>query len=513
MSDLKVELKDICERLGFSQIPDTLEALATPVLRGHHIGLLAGHGSGKGALIGLAALENCDPGGGGTQVLALVADLDRGRRLAAAVQRVTGPEGVGVLFTQAGDAGDSNSTSPTAVLVGRPSDVLPAVRSGRTSLANLRLLVIDGVADMRNLGEWESVEPLLETLPKESRKIAISDRANPEFTDLLERQLPRARRWPEELLPVAVDLEQDKTPQGAAGTVLCGLVPRAGFADALERCVSHAERAGCSQLEVLCASERRAARVAADLVVSGRAADQDGSRVRLALQGQGDAAVLQDGLPLRLDAFAPAFEGNGPRYAIVEPRFGLQLDIMLQRSGRRMGALPGAAMAREVDAIQRYRSWLHEEAGHGDLLSELLVLEPLFDEIGPVPLAAVLSRILRGRSDVTGMVRPWAEVEEALTGEGPPGPKTRDRRPLGTRSAWTRLYLGVGRRDDAKPGDLVGAITGETGIAGAQIGKVEIMGNFSLVDIDSQVADDVIRRLDGLTIRGRSVPVRIDRNP
>ncbi len=505
MSDLKVELETICERLGLSQVPDTLEALATPVLRGHHIGLLAGTGSGKGALAGLAALENCDPEDEGIQMLALVADLDRGRRLATAVQRVTAPQGIRVSFMAGDGSGGSGSLPSAAVLVGRPSDILPSVRSGRTSLADLRLLVIDGVADMRELGEWESVEPVLETLPPESRKIAISDRADPEFTDLLERQLPRARRWPEELLPVAVDLEKGTATHGEVGAVLCALVPGAGFAEALERCVAHAERAGCSQFDVICGTDRRASRVAADLAISGRAADPDGRRVRVALRGGGDTAVLLDGLPLRLDAFASSFEGDGPRYAIVEPRFALQLDIMLQRSGRRMGTLPGAAMARETDAIRQYRKWLHEEAAHGDFLSELLVLEPLFQEIGAVRLAAVLSRILRGRSEGTGIVRPWADVEEALTG-------ARNVQPRGTRSAWTRLYFGVGRRDEAKPGDLVGAITGETGIAGAQIGKVEIMGNFSLVDIDSQVADDVISRLDGVTIRGRSVPVRIDRN-
>ncbi|MFQ5529122.1 MAG: DbpA RNA binding domain-containing protein [Gemmatimonadota bacterium] len=511
MTDLKVELKDICARLGFTQIPDILETLATPVLRRHHVGLLAGEGSGKGALIGLAAVENCDPGGEGIQVLVLVADVVRGRRLAAAVQRVAGPEGAAVSYSPSPGEGGSPVASETDVLVGRPSDVLPTVRSGDLSLATLRLLVIDGVADMRNLGEWESVEPILETLPQGSRKIAVSDRPDPEFTELLERQLPRARRWPEELLPVASDPDPGE-PRESRGTVLCGLVPRAGFADALQRCVSHAERTGCSRLDILCPSESRAARIAADLAIVGRKAELDGSTLRLDLPGQRDAAVLQVGVPLRLDAFAPAFVGDGPRYAITEPRLGPQLDLMLQRSGRRMGVLPGAALAREVDAIQRYRLWLHEEAIRGDFLSELLVLEPLFDEIGSVRLAAVLSRILRGRSELPGMVRPWAEVEEASTGGGGPGAGARDRRPLGTRSAWTRLYFGVGRRDEAKPGDLVGAITGEAGIAGAQIGKVEIMGNFSLVDIDSQVADDVISRLDGATIRGRSVPVRRDRN-
>jgi ATP-dependent RNA helicase DeaD len=59
--------------------------------------------------------------------------------------------------------------------------------------------------------------------------------------------------------------------------------------------------------------------------------------------------------------------------------------------------------------------------------------------------------------------------------------------------------------------DLVGAITGETGIAGAQIGKIEIRGSFSLVEVDSQVVDDVIRKLDGTGIRGRAVTVKRDR--
>ena len=510
MTDLKVEPEIICARLGFTQVPDVLEGLATPVLRGHHIGLLAGEGSGKEALIALAAIEDSDLTVGGIQVLVLVADVGRGRRLAAAVHRAAEPEGISVSFASSG-AGESRNPGETTVLVGRPSDILPAVRVGHASLASLRLLVIDGVADMRNLGEWDSVDPILETLPKGSRKIAISDRPDPEFTALLERQLSRARRWPEELLPVVVDGDAVEVRRDPARTVLCGLESRAGFADALQRCVAHAEAAGCSQLEILCPSELQAAHVAADVAIAGWDGQQDGMRVRVNLPGQGDNAVLQVGLPWRLDAFAPAFEGEGPRYAIVEPSLGPQLNIMLQRAGRRMGIFPGASLARDVEIIQRYRLWLQEQATQGDLLSELLVLEPLFEELGAVRLAAALSRILRGRSDLPRTVRPWAEVEEALTGDHSTGGRMQ-RQTRGTRQAWTRLYFGVGRRDEAKPGDLVGAITGEAGIAGAQIGKIEIMGNFSLVDVDSQVADEVIDRLAGVTIRGRSVPVRADRN-
>lgn len=515
MTALRVELKDICTRLGLREMPDVLEACVNPVLRGHHLAVLAAEGSGEDALIGLAVLENVETGSAGTQALVLVSDTDRARRIAAAVQRIAGPEGIRVSFAPS----RASETVPPAVLVGRPSDLLPEVRAGRCPLAEIRLFVMDGVASMHDVGEWESLEPFLDTLPRDCRKIAISERAHPEFMDLLERQLPRARRWPEELLNAGLDSGPEDTQQESLSPVLCGLALPSDFAEALERCALDADRMDCSQVSILCLAEVDATRVAAELSIGGRQVEQDGSTVRVALAGEGSVAVLQAGLPLRLDQFAPALEGDGPRYAVVEPRHAAQLELLLRRSGRRMNILPGAALGRNVDPIQKYRLRLREEATHGDILSELLVLEPLFEEIGVVRLAAVLSRLLRRRSDTPGTVRPWADVEEALTDESvrPGGGKSRsigepDRVPRGVRPAWTRLYFGVGRRDEVQPGDLVGAITGEAEIAGGQVGKIEIMGNFSLVDIDSQVADEVIGRLDGATIRGRTVPVRRDRN-
>ncbi len=73
------------------------------------------------------------------------------------------------------------------------------------------------------------------------------------------------------------------------------------------------------------------------------------------------------------------------------------------------------------------------------------------------------------------------------------------------------MFIGAGNRDSVKVGDLVGAITGETGIVGGQIGKIEIRGSFSLVEIDSQVVDRVIEKLNGTSIRGREVTVKHDR--
>jgi hypothetical protein len=347
---------------------------------------------------------------------------------------------------------------------------------------------------------------------KDCRKIAISDRPDAEFSTFLDRQLPRARRWPEEILPVATGPEADQDSQPDGPLVLSALGPRTSFGDAVAACVASAEQKGCGRLEIVCDSESGAAGVAADLEVSGRTASADGSLVQVDLGGDGPVGVLQMGLPFRLEGLAPLVDADGPAYVVAEPRHGPQLDLLLRRAGRRLGFLPVTAPDDDHDPIQQYRSWLRAETAGGDLLSEMLVLEPLLEEIGAVRLAAALSRNLRRRAGRSDVVRPWADVEEVLKEDTARGSDLPDRPPVGVRPAWTKLYFGVGNRDEAKPSDLVGAITGEAGIAGGQVGKVEIMTNFSLVDIDSQVADAVVSRLDGALIRGREVPVRRDRN-
>jgi ATP-dependent RNA helicase DeaD len=76
---------------------------------------------------------------------------------------------------------------------------------------------------------------------------------------------------------------------------------------------------------------------------------------------------------------------------------------------------------------------------------------------------------------------------------------------------WARLYVGVGSRDEVRPGDLVGALAGEADIRGAQIGKIEIRDSFSIVEVEASVADRVIQAVNGTTLKGRSVRVDYDR--
>jgi ATP-dependent RNA helicase DeaD len=102
----------------------------------------------------------------------------------------------------------------------------------------------------------------------------------------------------------------------------------------------------------------------------------------------------------------------------------------------------------------------------------------------------------------------WPERES----RGPRGRRDQARggRPRGRLGAEdvTRLFIGVGRRRGIRPGDLVGAITGEAGVPGNAIGAIEIADQYSIVEVAQEHADEVIRALSRGSIKGRKTPVR-----
>ncbi|HEX2254474.1 MAG TPA: DbpA RNA binding domain-containing protein, partial [Thermoanaerobaculia bacterium] len=74
-----------------------------------------------------------------------------------------------------------------------------------------------------------------------------------------------------------------------------------------------------------------------------------------------------------------------------------------------------------------------------------------------------------------------------------------------------RLFIGAGREAGVRPQDLVGAITGEAGLTGRQVGAIDIADRFSIVEVEEALAGKVIQALRDSTIKGRKVTVRRDR--
>nr|WP_246533370.1 ATP-dependent RNA helicase DbpA [Pseudomonas lalucatii] len=70
------------------------------------------------------------------------------------------------------------------------------------------------------------------------------------------------------------------------------------------------------------------------------------------------------------------------------------------------------------------------------------------------------------------------------------------------------LCIGAGRKDKLRPGDILGALTGEAGIPGAQVGKIAIFDFQALVAVERGIAKQALKRLADGKIKGRSLRVR-----
>jgi ATP-dependent RNA helicase DeaD len=515
------EATTVASRLGWESGLEILEAVEPTLRRDHHLALVATEGSGVEAVYAFAVLEGCDVDTPEIQTLVLCASDERAGRVARAIQAGVGPDGLNVFLAGRGWQESAGVPTESQVVVARPSRILPAIRSGRVGLGSLGLLILDEAAGLAQLDEWSSVEPILDTLGSEVRKIVSTSRPDSEFRALIERQLPRARRWPEALLPIS---GVEDTPAEDGPPVHVAVGDESDTIALLESCVAAAEEFSPNSVVVHFADPSEVAAGAAALSVSGRQVTTDGAtaRIQRGAPAQGPGAAILFGAPARLVEFEAAFEDAGRRYAIVQPRYLPHFEALARRAGSEIKQFGGTPLNDPLDAVALYRRRLEEAVRAVDLVPELLVLEPLIDRFGSVRVAAALSGLLRRRDESPGTVVPWPDIEAAslTTPASPPAtpatrpPSTRrsSEPPRGARTAWTKLFFGIGRKDDIKPGDLVGAITGETGIVGGQIGKIDIRGGFTLVEIDSQVVDEVVRKLAGVTIRGQEVPVRQDRD-
>ncbi|TBU99724.1 ATP-dependent RNA helicase DbpA [Phytopseudomonas dryadis] len=70
------------------------------------------------------------------------------------------------------------------------------------------------------------------------------------------------------------------------------------------------------------------------------------------------------------------------------------------------------------------------------------------------------------------------------------------------------LCIGAGRKDKLRPGDILGALTGEAGIPGSQVGKIAIFDFQAYVAVERGIARQALKRLSEGKIKGRSLRVR-----
>lgn len=71
------------------------------------------------------------------------------------------------------------------------------------------------------------------------------------------------------------------------------------------------------------------------------------------------------------------------------------------------------------------------------------------------------------------------------------------------------ILLNIGKKQKVRPGNIMGALTGETGVAGEKVGKIKVEDNWSYVAVAVDVLEQAMAKITNETWKGRPIKAKV----
>ena len=448
------------------------------VTRGQNAMYLLPHDAAAAEEFLTPLLRRLDSGDDALQLLVITSDVETAGSLAAHVVSASEEEPLRVVPVVNPFRAERRVREGAHVVIGTASDLLGLVGKATLKLDGLRAVAV-AWADALQPADVDALEALFAEVPKGAARVIVATEATDSVEALVERYARRPRR--------AAAPAAEETTAVNVGYIVAAA---AGRPAVLRRVIDGLDPLTARVL-VRTAETERAARLALgamgyhgsySAVTVEQAADAADERV--------DLLVLFD-LPASTAALAEAAANAKRTIALVQPRQLASLRTLAGGGAVAPVTLPDVA-ARGQAEVAALRRALADELRAGGVGRELLVLEPLLEEHDPIELAAAALRLMGRATAGAGQVAATAGAAAAAAG------------PM------SRIFVNVGEMDGARPGDLVGAAINEGGAQREQVGRVELRDKHAILEVASSVAEQVIERLNGSSIRGRRVQARLN---
>ncbi len=540
--------------LGFTT-PSAIQIEAIPpLLEGRDITGVAQTGTGKTAAFGLPLLAAVDPGRRQVQALVLAPTRELAMQVTEAIQSFAKHlPGIGVVAVYGGSPYLPQQRALAAgaqVVVGTPGRVIDHLERNTLKLDGIRFLVLDEADEMLRMGFAEDVEKIFgyaphrrqvalfsATMPPPIRKVAETHLVDPvsiavtrpASTVTSVRQTYAVvpfRHKTGALARVLATSDAEAAivftrTRGAAEEVGAALIERGVSAATISGDVAQkdrekiVERLRTGALDVL---------VATDVAARGLDVDRIGLVVNFDIPGEPEVYVHRIGRTGRAGRTGTALSFVTPhernRLRAIErttrtPLEEVQIPSPADVSAHKVRRLLDQTPARlEAGRLSQYR----------DQITGFIAAN---GQIDPLDVAAALAALAVGDDGPRARAeqeRFEAEREQiraarkaARTDDGRERTHGRQAREVAGRGRGanrevrgTRYRIAVGHTHGAQPGGIVGALTNEAGLAGSDVGKIDIFATFSLVDIIRPLDASTLARASRARVAGKPLRIRVD---
>ena len=500
--------------MGF-EAASPIQGQAIPLeLQGLDIIGQAQTGTGKTAAFGIPLLQKIDPKNKKPQAIILCPTRELAIQVSEEIRRLAKyMHGVKVLPIYGGQEIGRQIRSlkdGVQVIIGTPGRVMDHMRRKTVKMDQIHTVVLDEADEMLNMGFLEDMETILSALPEERQtlmfsatmpqaiqRIATNFQKDPQIVRVVKKELtvPNIEQFyyevkpknKEEVLSRLLDIYTPKLSVVFCNTkkqvdlLVNGLLGRGYFAAGLHGDMKQAQRDRVMQGF---RSGKTDILVCTDVAARGIDVDDVEAVFNYDLPQDDEYYVHRIGRTGRAGRVGRSFSFVSGRevYKLKEIQRYCKTKIYAQK----VPSLNDVANTKMENVLEEIEQIIENE----DLTKFLQIIEERVNESDytAMDLAAAFLKYCSGQQ----------ETEEKDMEFGDTGAEE---------AGMVRLFINIGKKNKAKPGDIVGAIAGESGIPGKLIGTIDMFDKYTFVEVPREYARDVLNAMNHTKIKGKSVAV------
>ncbi len=565
METIRFEELNLCDpilravaEMGF-EAASPIQAQAIPAqLEGRDMIGQAQTGTGKTAAFGIPLLQKIDPENKKLQAIVLLPTRELAIQVAEEIRRLAKfMHGIKVLPVYGGQDIVRQIRSlkdGVQVVIGTPGRVMDHMRRKTIRVDHVHTVVLDEADEMLNMGFLEDMETILSQLPEERQTVMFSATMPPAIAEIArkfqqdpvmvrvvkkELTVPKVIQYYYEVKPKnkvevlcrLLDLYSPKlsvvfcnTKKGVDELVLA-LQGRGYFAEGLHGDLKQEQR---DRVMNGFRNGRTEILVATDVAARGIDVDDVEAVFNFDIPQDDEYYVHRIGRTGRAGREGKAFSlvVGKEVYKLRDIQRYCKTKIIPQ-------AIPSLDDITDIK-VEKIMDQVRDMLENNDLSQMINVIEQklIEEDYTALDLAAALLKMNMGEDneDIIDNFEPARSLDE-LDRYGRGGRRygreggrdsnfrnSRNRRRGAVDRAavdyvvgddTARLFVNIGRNQNVTPGDILGAIAGESGIPGRVVGSIDMYDGYTFVEVPRKYSDQVLKAMENAKIKGKKV--RIER--
>ncbi|MFZ1898799.1 DEAD/DEAH box helicase [Methanoregula sp.] len=513
-SDLSLskEIAKAIENMGFEE-PTPIQALAIPLIQaGRDVTAQAQTGTGKTSAFGIPVIENIDASQRVVQAIVLCPTRELAIQIAEEFSHLLAhlPK-ISVLPVYGGQPIERQLKAlahGVHIVIGTPGRVMDHLKRRTLSLDNVSVVVLDEADQMLDMGFRDDIERILKRVPQKRQTLLFSATMPQPIIEI-------SKRFQNKPEFVRVEYQELTVPATEQSYV------EVRDRDKLEALCRVIDVVDPHLAIIFCNTKRGAEDLAGRVRARGYRAEELHGDMK---QSQRDRVMggFRKGTIDILIATDVAARGIDVEDVDIVINYDVPQDVeyyvhRIGRTGRagKSGRAITLVTSRDLTKIREIQKYIKVQIPRKPLPTANDVVESktktILEEVresikqgGIEPYARMVEQEIEG--DLTTLEIAAALLKMHME-QGADSHKERaapvDFGDTGAEAGMVRFFLGLGRDHNVAPKDIVGAIAGETGIAGKSIGAIRILDTYSFVEVPRDCAEEVYTIMKERTIRGQ----------